>query len=153
MTEPDYLPHVDLLLRGLRIGRDRLLGSAKIAVDARLLRALIQSGVARLPFDPDFYRATYPDIDDAHRAGKIVDLHRHFLETGYFEGRCGAAPAVDEDFYVSTYRDVARALRQGDIVSAKEHYIRSGAAEGRNPSPVVSTEVAFWSDLLAARTG
>ena len=153
MARRAYLPHIDLLLRGLRIGRERLLGNSKVAVDARLVRALIQSAVAHSPFDPAFYRATYPDIEQAYAAGKIPDLHRHFIETGYFEGRCGAAPVFDEAFYVLTYRDVARALKQGDIASAQEHYIRSGAAEGRNPSPSLTSEVAYWSDLLDTRAG
>lgn len=148
MTTGRSLPHIDMLLRALRVGRERLLGQSKIAVDARLLRALIQCAMEHAPFDAAFYLATYPDIEAAYAAGKIPDLHRHFVETGYLEGRCGAPPAFDEAFYVLTYRDVALALKQGDIASAREHYIRSGAAEGRNPSPALGGEVAFWSEML-----
>ena len=153
MAEKAYLPHIDLLLRAMRIGRDRLFGASKIAVDARLLRGLLQLAVERAPFDADFYRACYPDLEEAHASGRIPDLHRHFVETGYLEGRCGAPPMFDEAFYVLTYRDVARALKQGDITSAREHYIRSGAAEGRNPSPALTREIAFWSELLDVRPG
>jgi hypothetical protein len=148
-----FLPHVDLLLRALRVGRERLLGESKIAVDAALLRALIRAAAAAVPFDPDFYRATYPDIAAAHQAGQIPDLHRHFIETGYLEGRCGALPSFDEAFYLLTYRDVARALRAGDITSAREHYVRSGAAEGRVPSPALSAAVAAWAELVPPAAG
>jgi hypothetical protein len=148
MAKHGYVPHIDIIVRAMRIGRDRLLGTGKIAVDARLLRSLIQLAVEHLPFDPVFYLATYSDIAQADAAGGIPDLHRHFIETGYFEGRLGAAPPFDEAFYMRTYRDVARALKQGDIASGREHYIRAGAAEGRAPSPALSTEVAFWSELL-----
>lgn len=153
MGEKAYLPHIDLLLRAMRIGRDRLFGSSKVAVNARLLRALIQCAVERAPFDGEFYRASYPDIEEAFAAGRIPDLHRHFVETGYLEGRCGAPPSFDEVFYALTYRDVARALKQGDIASGREHYIRSGAAEGRVPSPALTAEVALWSELLDPRFG
>lgn len=151
MARKNYIPHIDLMLRAMRIGPDRLFGPGKIAVDARLLRAVIQLALERAPFDAGFYRSTYPDIDAAFTAGRIPDLHHHFVEQGYFEGRCGAPPALDEAFYVMNYRDVAKALTQGEIASPSEHYIRAGAAEGRNPSPALIAEVAFWADLLQTR--
>jgi hypothetical protein len=48
---------------------------------------------------------------------------------------------------------VALALRQGEIKSAAEHYIRAGAAEGRNPSPAMTGEMAFWSEVLGLQAG
>ena len=143
-----YLPHIDLLLAAMRIGREGLAGRSKIAVDADLLRALIGVAVARLPFSEAFYRATYPDIAAAHAAGAIPDLHRHFVTTGFFEGRAGAAPDMDDAFYAVTYPDVAQALGSGEVASASEHYVRSGAAEGRAPNAAVKPEIDGWVAML-----
>ena len=87
LQTPEYLPHVDLLLQALRVNRERLHSKSKIAIDARLLRSLLQAVVARVPFSAEFYLQTYPDIADAHAAGDIPDLHRHYVKSGFFEGR------------------------------------------------------------------
>ena len=121
MQVPEYLPHIDLLLSALRINRERLDSAAKVAVDARLLRGLIVAMVARAPFSEEFYLETYPDIAEAHAAGRIADPRRHFVEVGFFEGRLGVSPGVDEQFYLSLYRDVAQAVARGDVASAADH--------------------------------
>ena len=87
LETPEYLPHIDLLLQALRINRERLNSKSKIAIDARLLRGLIQAIAARAPFSEEFYLQTYPDIAEAHAAGTIPDLQRHYVEAGFFEGR------------------------------------------------------------------
>ena len=143
-----YVPHVDLLTRFLRVDRHRLNGQQKIAVDARLLRLLLEHLVGHMPFSEAFYRATYPDLDAAAASGLIPDLHLHFVQTGYFEGRIGALPEVDAAFYIATYPDVAGALQRGEVASAAEHYARSGAAEGRVPSPRLQADIAPWMALL-----
>ena len=56
----DYFPHLDLLLKAMRIDRDRLNGRGKVAIDAQLLRRIIQSAIERQPFSAAFYRETYP---------------------------------------------------------------------------------------------
>ena len=91
MQRPTYLPHIDLLLQALRVNRERLGSKSKIAIDAKLLRSLIQAAVARQPFSEEFYQHSYPDIAEAYAAGKIPDLQQHFVETGFFEGRLGVA--------------------------------------------------------------
>jgi hypothetical protein len=144
----DYFPHVDLLLQAMRINRDRLNGRGKVAIDARLLRLLIQCVIARLPFSAEFYAATYPDIAAAASAGQIPDLHRHYVETGYFEGRQGAPPPVDDAYYRAAYRDVAQAIAAGQVVSATDHYMRSGAAEGRVPAAALAEDIARWMSVL-----
>jgi hypothetical protein len=148
MAKAAYVPHIDLLLRALRITRDRLASRSKIAVDARLLRALLQGIAETAPFSGEFYTATYPDIAAAHAAGEIGDLHRHFVELGYFEGRMGAAPPIDETFYTGIYNDVAEAVRRGDLASGREHYVRSGAAEGRVPNAATREAVESWGNVL-----
>lgn len=153
MQVPQYVPHVELLLQALRVSRERLNGRSKIAIDPRLLRRLVQAIVERSPFSGDFYLQTYPDIAAAHAAGTLSDPHRHFVETGYFEGRLGAPPTVDEDFYMSAYKDVGQAVRRGEIASATEHYVRQGAAEGRLPNPCIRPEVDDWMAVLLGESG
>lgn len=148
MPPTEYFPHVDLLLKSLRIDRDRLSGKGKVAIDARLLRRILQYAIEQLPFSAEFYQANYPDIAAAAAAGRIPDLHRHFVETGWFEGRLGAPPAVDDAYYMGLYADVAQAVADGAITTPRAHYVQSGAAEGRVPSPHLAEEVAQWMHLL-----
>lgn len=148
MQPSTYLPHIDLLLQAMRINRERLNSRSKIAVDARLLRTLLQSVIVHLPFSEEFYKNAYPDLAEAVSAGRITDLHRHYVETGYFEGRIGAPAQVDEAFYSTTYKDVAQAIQRGDVASGAEHYLRSGAAEGRVPSAQAKPEIDVWMGIL-----
>ena len=148
MQAPQYVPHVDLLAQAMRVSRERLNSRSKIAIDAKLLRRILQSLIGLMPFSEAFYRATYADLDAAAASGQIPDLHRHYVETGYFEGRMGAPPRVDEVFYISTYPDVATAIQRGEVASATEHYIRFGAAEGRIPSPALKPDIDAWMGLL-----
>ena len=155
MDAVQYMPHIELLLQSLRINRDRLTSKSKIAIDARLLRTLLQSLVASTAFDEKFYLRTYPDVAQAVASGSITDPHRHFIEVGFIEGRFGAPPPVDEEYYRATYQDVAAAIANADVISGADHYMRSGAAEGRLPSAELAREVETWRSVLqddAART-
>lgn len=149
LAQPAFLPHIELLLQSLRISRDRLNSRSKVAIDTRLLRTLLQCLARQLPFDPIFYQENNPDIATAHAAGQITDLHQHFIESGFFEGRFGAPPPVDEPFYATSYKDIGDAIRRGDIVSGADHYMRSGAAEGRIPSEAMRVEVERWTSVLS----
>ena len=148
MPHAAYLPHIDILLRGMRISRERLNSRSKIAVDAKLLRALIEALVRQMPFDETFYLSTYPDLAQARLDGTIKDAHAHFAETGFFEGRVGAPMEVDAGFYMREYPDVAHALQEGAVASATEHYVKTGAAEGRLPNPAAKQEIEAWMRLL-----
>lgn len=148
MTSESYLPHVDMVLQSLRISRDRLDSRSKVAVDPRLLIQILRQIAAQLPFDESFYLTAYDDVAVAHNRGDISDLHRHFVDAGFFEGRLGAEPQVDAAFYLATYPDVGRAIAAGQIGSAQEHYLQRGAAEGRAPSPALAGEVERWMSVL-----
>ena len=65
-----------------------------------------------LDFDEDWYLSTYPDVEEAVRAGKFASGWAHFRADGYLEGRLGSQPAVDEEWYLSTYPDIANAVLQ-----------------------------------------
>jgi len=132
----------------MHITRERLNSRSKIAIDAKLLRQILQSLVGLMSFSEPFYRQMYADLAEAAAAGRIPDLHRHFVETGFFEGRLGAPPDVDEAFYLATYPDVASAIERGEVESATLHYMRSGIAEGRIPSAALRPEIEVWMNLL-----
>jgi len=148
VTSAPYLPHIDVLLQALRVSRDRLDSRSKIAVDPRLLVHVIRQIVAALPFDEAFYLTTYDDVAQAHGKGEIGDLHAHFIETGFIEGRLGADPGVNAAFYLDTYPDVGRAIAEGQIGSADDHYVQRGAAEGRSPNPELRQAVVRWMAVL-----
>ncbi len=148
MQASQYVPHVDLLAQAMRINRERLSSRSKIAIDAKLLRLILQHLVSHMAFSDQFYRTAYADIGAAAAAGQIPDLHRHYVETGYFEGRLGAPGEVDEVFYLATYPDVATAIERGEVASGAEHYVRSGAAEGRVPAAPLRPEIDAWMSLL-----
>ncbi len=148
MPQTPYIPHIDLLLQALRVNRDRLNSKSKIAIDAKLLKTVLQAMVAGAPFNEAFYKQNYPDLAAAQASGAIPDLHKHFIETGYFEGRFGSAPPVDEAYYTSTYKDVGQAVLKGDVTSGTEHYLRSGASEGRVPNEEIRSELEAWMVVL-----
>jgi hypothetical protein len=148
LPQTPYIPHIDLLLQALRVNRDRLNSKSKIAIDAKLLKTVLQAMVAGAPFNEAFYKQNYPDLAAAQASGAIPDLHKHFIETGYFEGRFGSAPPVDEAYYTSTYKDVGQAVLKGDVTSGTEHYLRSGASEGRVPNEEIRSELEAWMVVL-----
>jgi hypothetical protein len=148
VTTTSYLPHVDLLMQALRISRDRLDSRSKIAVDPRLLVHVLRQIVASQPFDESFYLTAHEDVATAHNRGEIGDLHRHFVEAGFLEGRLGAPPEVDSAYYLATYPDVGRAIAAGQIASAEDHYLQRGAAEGRAPNPKAAADVERWTVVL-----
>ena len=153
MSATEYFPHIDLILHSLRINRDRLSSKSKIAIDARLLRLMLQTIAANLPFSEEFYMEQYPDLAEAYAAGKIPNLHQHFLDSGYLEGRTGCPPAVDEEYYLNAYKDVGKAVAAGDVVNGAEHYMRAGAAEGRVPNAATRQAIDTWAAVLRDETG
>lgn len=148
MPATPYVPHVDVLLKAMRIGRERLNSNSKIAIDSQLLRMLLQLIVEGQPFSSKFYLETYPDIKEANAKGGIPNLRRHMVEQGYLEGRLGSQPQVNEAFYLALYPDVGDAIQRGEIANATEHYIRAGSAEGRTPTLALQPIVNHWNQLL-----
>ncbi len=151
--EPDvtthaYLPHIEVMLQSLRIARERLDGRAKVAVDPRLLVHIVRQIAAAQAFDEAFYLTTYDDVAQAHGKGEIGDLHAHFIEAGFLEGRLGADPEVDQAYYLATYPDVGRAIGAGQVTSAAEHYVQRGAAEGRAPNAASAEAMSLWMAVL-----
>lgn len=142
------LPNGCTLLECLMLSPDMLESLPKVPVPVPALRALISVMAAGLPFDEAFYAETYPDLAAARDDGRIPDLHKHFIELGYIEGRLGSKPEVDEKFYRKMYPDVAAAIAKGSMKSGFEHYVRAGAVEGRFISEAHMRAVKRWEQIL-----
>jgi hypothetical protein len=142
------LPNGRVLLSGMTLTLERLRTGTKVAVPVPVLRALLSAAIAQLPFDEDFYLKTYPDINEAYSAGRIINLHDHFIEEGYFEGRLGTNPAVNDQFYRENYPDVAKALDTGKVTSAFDHYVATGCFEGRCANEAEQERITPWLELL-----
>ena len=153
MAELPYVPHIDLFLEALRINRERLGSRSKVAVDARLLKVLLQTLVECGRFSEEFYLQTYPDIAEARAAGKLDDVRRHFVEHGYFEGRTGAPIEVDTAYYTRRYQDVGQAVLRGEVKSAAQHFRQSGYAEGRVPNAALESVIEQWLSVLRDSNG
>jgi len=144
-----YAP-AQAILGALRLTPQRLRSPTRIGIGTPLLRLLLQGFAASLPFDPEWYLATNPDLQQAHAAGEIPDLHRHFIGSGWLEGRRGAPPPVDEAWYLETYPDVREAVAAGHIPSATQHYLQTGAKEGRVPCREAEPAARLWREALRA---
>jgi len=144
-----FLPHGRVLLDAMMLTPDRLKSGTKAAIPLPVLRAILAVAISELPFNKDFYLATYSDVATAYRAGQIRDPHVHFIESGYLEGRQGTKPDVDENYYRKTYPDVAAAISRGEIRSAYEHYVNSGAAEGRSPNEAHMQHMKYWREVFS----
>ena len=82
MTSPESLPNGRILLERMALSPERLKSGSRAAVSLTILKAILSIAASKIPFDPEFYLATYPDIREAHKSGRITDLVSHFVETG-----------------------------------------------------------------------
>ncbi len=107
------------------------LAAETVTVNTAGLRDLL-AGVARQqPFDADFYSETYPDIEAARLAGVVADLHGHFTQSGFLEGRLPSEPAFDAAWYAHYYPDLASQIAADDTMALRNHFLTAGLAEGR----------------------
>jgi hypothetical protein len=151
MNELSILPNGRVLLDALMLTPEMLHVLPKVPIPAAALRALLKAVISQVPFDENFYAATYPDLAQAKESGAIADLRTHFRDHGYFEGRLGAKPEVDEEFYKEMYPDVAAAIARGEIGSASDHYMGAGGAEGRFANPAQMQACRQWQEILGGR--
>ena len=122
-----------------RILRDLGIGPAELAADTVVvnavgLRRLLAEFARQQPFDPDFYSETYPDIEAARLAGLVADLHTHFTELGFLEGRLPAEPEFDPVWYAQHYPDLASVIPAHDTAGLRNHFLSAGLTEGRSGS-------------------
>ncbi len=105
--------------------------------DARLGHLLVQSGL----FDPDFYRAAYPDV-----AKGYWDPALHYVRAGWRERR-NPHQLFDTGYYLDRYPDSAA----GGQIPLLD-FLESGWRAGRNPHPLFDTAyyLEHYPEVLAA---
>ena len=130
-------PHVTPVGRVLRLLgiESAALDNATVTVEVQGLVFLLRELARHQPFDPEFYAESYPDIEEARMVGKIPDLHEHFIETGFIEGRLPAEPPFDPVWYAHYYPDIAKAIPANDVQALRNHFITAGLIEGRAGTP------------------
>ena len=97
-----------------------------------VIKLLLQS----VDVDESWYRAQYPDVAEAIDDGLHQSAKRHFIDSGYFEGRLPGEMVVSEEWYLKTYPDVAEGVNDCLFASGAEHFKLYGYEEGRLPFPM-----------------
>lgn len=98
-----------------------------ISVDLSKLKMLISYIVEKEPFDEAWYLETYPDVRNALKQGTLESAKRHYVETGYFEGRLPGLGEFDTARYIQKNPDLAQMASD----EATRHFIYTGYSEGR----------------------
>lgn len=129
-----YLPPFSALKSSVRLLSVK--GQLKVDMSYDELLDLIKLFLRTVPFEEAWYRRTYPDVEEAVRAGAYRSARQHFVEHGYFEGRRPFPLEVDEAWYLRTYPDVGESVSAGAVASAQDHFERHGYEEGRRPGEV-----------------
>lgn len=109
-------------------------GQLKVDMTYDELLALVKKFLHAVPIDENWYRTTYPDVDEAIKAGAYRSARQHFVEHGYFEGRRPFELEIDEAYYMRRYPDIQDGVNQGLIASARDHFVQNGYEEGRVPA-------------------
>lgn len=81
----DRLPEFNMIASTLGIDPDSTDYPASVPWPS--VAATIRLFLRGYPFDEDWYRKTYPDVDEAIREGGIESAFDHFIDHGFFEGR------------------------------------------------------------------
>ena len=82
-------------------------------------------------YDESYYLRTYPDIQEAVRAGHFMCGFEHFMRYGVGEGRDGCS-FFNENAYLERHADVAASVSLGQFRSGEAHYLAHGHKEGRS---------------------
>jgi hypothetical protein len=109
-------------------------GQLKVDVSYDEFLDFVKKFLQAVPIDEKWYRTTYPDVDEAIKAGAYRSGRQHFVEHGYFEGRRPFELEIDEAFYMRQYPDIQEGISKGLLESAREHFVKNGYEEGRIPA-------------------
>jgi hypothetical protein len=146
-----YTPSFATIARALGVQKDVVKGpaTAPVVIDAGALRILLKFVAAAADFDSEVYLQENPDIAAAFESKQITNLHAHYVNSGFFEGRAATRLKIDEEWYLKTYPDVAAAIRENIIESASAHFERRGETEMRAPSEDALPWLMDWAEALA----
>jgi hypothetical protein len=123
--------------------------SSKVTCNLTDLRAVLQTALASVEVDEEWYLRQYPDVREGISDGTSLSATEHYRNCGYFEGRLPTEPDVDEEWYKAANSDVAAGIREGRYRDARAHYIQSGYLEGRQPRPSAGRSFSRSSTLTA----
>ncbi|HST74732.1 MAG TPA: glycosyltransferase [Acetobacteraceae bacterium] len=107
-------------------------------------------------FDPDFYRARYPEVATAIAAGEWRAAIEHYLRNPT-PTRFDPLAWFSEEFYLARYPDIAVAVAAGRLRNGYWHFLTDGAGEMRAPHPridlawYVSAHPEVRTDLAESR--
>ena len=87
-------------------------------------------------FDPDYYRARYPELAAAIAAGEWRTALEHYLRNPT-PTRFDPLAWFAEEFYLARYPDIAAAVAAGRLRNGYRHFLTDGAREMRTPHPGV----------------
>ena len=148
-----YIPSYDFIARVLSLPKDPMTSprDGRVNLDVRTLRLLLQFVALAADYDEATYLKENPDLAEAYQAGAITDLHRHFTENGFFEGRKAAPINFNENWYLKTYPDVSDAIKEGSISSALDHFVHRGDVELRAPNEEALSWMRNWVEILSRR--
>ncbi len=109
--------------------------SPYFAVDQHFFFDCFALVLADVYFDEAWYLASYPDIGDAVRTGKVASAWHHYIRFGFYEHRLPYKIEVDEAWYLRTYPDVKTGIERRLHESGQAHFEAVGYREGRLPHP------------------
>lgn len=107
-------------------------------------------------FDPEWYRATYPEAVEAIARGAYRNALHHYL-TNPTPLAFDPLPVFSEQIYISANPDVAHAVAIGQFRCGYLHFLANGAAELRAAGPRLdlqwyySNNAKVRADLAAGR--
>ncbi|MAP94046.1 MAG: hypothetical protein CMK07_03750 [Ponticaulis sp.] len=108
---------------------------ATVEVSTAALKRLISRAYpAQMEFDEDWYRETYPDVDQSITDGTIKSAQEHFIHNGFYENRLPSSKLFDSKYYYQANEDIQTAFRSNDKNKLFDHYIKAGITEGRAPN-------------------
>lgn len=124
------------------------LNQGSVRIPTALFKFLLSCWVRREPFSESAYLGANPDIESAYERGDVDGLHRHYVWTGWFEGRSPGRYLIDEDWYKTYYKDIALAVRYNAISDVTTHFNETGRWEGRAGSLGQLESRKEWEDAM-----
>ncbi len=107
-------------------------------------------------FDPDWYRAAYPEVAEAIAAGRWHSALHHYL-ANTTPTAFDPLPVFSERDYLARHPDIAEAIEAAQWRNGYAHFLANGSAELRTPSAVldlrwyVENNASVRGDLAVGR--